>query len=290
MPEKNMSKDKIIQYILMDVRREEDDVISFLDSRSKYDNMTPKEKIDLYRRLQTNRPDAERRQRAMESYLNYPAIKDKYSVRGDFLCYNESILITADLLTGTKGIISRANKFKEEESKVLRAFYTVAYTIGNCCPVMKNKGGRTGKAGGGDTCWYKLSKFIDVNQTYSSITNLPEQEKKDLRSRGADNMFMIFDKDMTGIELVENLLFQDYYGKSNGTITLIENRNLNKIETSKDYLEYIEMCTKLIVQRGMRICMGYTEKEFEKDQEEILFDIFRQIGLPCDSDDKYTLV
>jgi hypothetical protein len=119
---------------------------------------------------------------------------------------------------------------------------------------------------------------------------LPEQEKKDLRSRGADNMFMIFDKEMTGIELVENLLFQDYYGKSNGTITLIENRNLNKIETSKDYLEYIEMCTKLIVQRGMRICMGYTEKEFEKDQEEILFDIFRQIGLPCDSDDKYTLV
>jgi hypothetical protein len=154
---------------------------------------------------------------------------------------------------------------------------------------MKNKGGATGKAGEGDTCWYKLREFIDVNQTYSSITNLPEKGKKDLRSRGADNMFMIFDKDMTGIELVENLLFQDYYEKKNGTITFKENRNLNKIETGSEYLEYIEMCTKLIVQRGMRICMGYTEKEFDKDQEKILFDIFEQIGLPCGSDGKYTL-
>ena len=178
------STEKIINDVLEDIRREENDVIEFGDKLPCYAKMKPRDKVELYHRLFSNRPDAERREKALKSYFEYPFIndnRDKYKCEYDFIYFNGEIKITADLLTGAKEIIYRADEMKsecinEQEIKkmdyALDAFCTVIYTIGNCCPVMKNKGGKKGTVGGLETCWYKLNGYIDIAKEYRSITEL----------------------------------------------------------------------------------------------------------------------
>lgn len=51
----------IIDDVLTDIRRENDDVIEFWDKRPCYGDMKPADKVELYHRLSNERPDAERR-------------------------------------------------------------------------------------------------------------------------------------------------------------------------------------------------------------------------------------
>lgn len=199
----------IIDDVLMDIRRENDDVIEFWDKQPCYDDMKPIDKVELYHRLSYERPDAERRQIALQSYLQYPFIKTKnqqYTCKDGYLYYIDKIKITADLLTGSKEVISHAKylarQASEQEIKELEqgldAFCRVVYTIGNCCPTMKNKGGRKGKIGGLETCWYKLNNYVDVCNEYESITELFKgPSETNLQSRKADNMFVVFSEKMT---------------------------------------------------------------------------------------------
>lgn len=280
----------IIDDVLTDIRRENDDVIEFWDKRPCYGDMKPADKVELYHRLSNERPDAERRQMALQSYLQYPFIKAKcqqYSCKNDYLYYKDEIKITADLLTGSKEIISHAEYLKtrqasEQEIKeleqVLDAFCRVVYTIGNCCPTMKNKGGRKGKVGGLETCWYKLNHYIDINNEYESITKLfTEDLKTNLQLRKADNMFAVFSKKMTGKDIAINLLFRDFY---DANFSLVETRNPNEIGIISEYVDFLVLCTKLIVQRGLRICLGHMQERFDNEQKIILIKIFEQIGLP----------
>ena len=285
-----MNIKKIIDDVLMDIRREDDDVIEFLDKQPCYDDMKPIDKVELYHLLSYERPDAERRHMALQSYLQYPFIKAKdqqYRCENDYLYYRDQIKITADLLTGSKEIISHAEYLKSRQSpeqeikeleQVLEAFCRVVYTIGNCCPVMKNKGGRKGKVGGLETCWYKLNNYVDINNKYESITELFTGElKTNLQLRKADNMFVVFSEKMIGKDIVINLLLRDFYDTN---FSLIETRNPNEINTISEYIDLLILCTKLIVQRGLRICLGHTQERFDNEQKCILIKIFEEIGLP----------
>lgn len=256
--------------------------------------MKPKEKVDLYHRLALNRPDAERREMALRSYLEYPFVKcnKKYSIRNDFLFYDNKIKITADLLTGSDEIIDCVEKIKlncsegERQSleKALDSFCSVVYTIGNCCPVRKNKGGRKGDVGGIETCWYKLGKYLEKDSRYPSITSLLNTDSmSDLNKRTADNMFAVFPQELSGQDIIRELLLKDYYNKD---FSLIEIKKPNEIKNVFEYIEFLNLCTKLIVQRGIRISLRYKDAEFDVEVRRVLFKIFEQIGLPYDNEEK----
>ena len=281
-----MNKEKIIDNVLMDIRRESDDIIEFWDKQPCYVDMKPVDKVELYHRLSCERPDAERRQMALQSYLQYPFMKsNQYTCENDYLYYGK-IKITADLLTGSKEIISHAEDLVKQASEqeikeleqALDAFCSVVYTAGNCCPTMKNKGGRKGNVGGLETCWYKLKKYIDTSAEYKGISELFIGDLAiNLQSRKADNMFAVFSEKMIGKDIVTNLLLRDYY---DANFSLIEIGNPNEIDDISKYIDFLVLCTKLIVQRGVRICLGHTQERFNDEQRSILVEIFKRIGLP----------
>ena len=279
--------EKELEYVLCDIRREKNDIID----TDRYEEMDSKSKDELYHKLTTGRPDAERRQYALESYLNYPFIKeykDCYFIENDFLYYesgNKKIKITADLLTGSKEIIECADKLiicdekqKSFLDKMISTFCSVVYTRGNCCPVLKNKGGRRGNAGGIETCWYKIGKYIDVNKKYDSILNL---EDNNLRTRTADNMFAIFPKELSGREIVDELLLCDYYDDN---YELIENRKPADISNVEEYIALLKLGVKLIVQRSVRILHSYKCRKFDNEKRDIVMKVFEDIGLPYDNE------
>lgn len=290
-----MKTDEIIKYVLCDVRREDNDVIEFWDKLPSYEEMDYRTKVDLYHKLSEKRPDAERRQFALESYLNYPFTKDNddYSICDDYIFYvsqNSKIKITADLLTGSKEIIECAdtirNNCNDEQEKLLdnmiSIFCSVIYTRGNCCPILKNKGGRKGKIGGIETCWYKIGKFIDVDKTYVGLSSVT---CNNLRRRTANDMFAVFPKNVKGREIVEGLLLRDYYDKNYVLLGLGKPNNISKAE---DYIFFLSLCVKLIVQRGVRIYFQFTDREFDDEKKKIIKQIFEKIGLPYDNKDKKT--
>lgn len=77
-------------------------------------------------------------------------------------------------------------------------------------------------------------------------------------------------------------MFRDFY---DANFSLIETRNPNEIGTISEYIDFLILCTKLIVQRGLRICLGYTQERFDNEQRHILIKIFEQIGLPKKDND-----
>ena len=140
--------DKLAEYVFRDIRQDK----KYKNLENKYNDI--KDPIDLYHKKSKSTLDAERWTYALESYEIYPFLcNEKYKVdKKDSLIYYSCsgpckcrIKITADVLTGPEEIIECAKGHGLGESDALRMFCEVAYTVGNCCPVMKNKGGRRGK-------------------------------------------------------------------------------------------------------------------------------------------------
>jgi hypothetical protein len=191
--------------------------------------------------------------------------------------------ITADILTGPKEIIECAEKIPDkrhtpDEKKALRnalkRFCSVAYTVGNCCPVMKNKGG----SGGVDTCWYKLQHCLNsgTNKSIDSIIDVYEEANKGkVKKREINNlktrevcdfefgkqdeakkgyeipMFGMFSEALNGKKIISNLMLYDYY--ENNKLRINETPQEKANEGIDKYTEFLDLLTTLIIKRGIRI-------------------------------------
>lgn len=251
--------------------------------------------------VEGNKVDAERWEIAIESYNKYYPCFKGYSFKKDYLSYTSletdaspktEIVITADILTGPKEIIECAEKIpnkehtKEEKKALknaLKRFCSVAYTVGNCCPVMKNKGG----SGGVDTCWYKLQhclnsgtnksidSIIDVYKKANNgkdkkrnINNLKTREVCDFESDKQDEaktgykipMFGMFHEALTGEEIISNLMLYDYFDENK---LRIKEKPQEKADEGIDkYTEFLDLLTTLIIKRGIRI---YCKNDLERN-------------------------
>ena len=241
--------------------------------------------IDEYQKLNLER-DAERWEYAWESYEHYPYFdgntnynrnnkgkdKDKeyylfYRCTGVCQCYFK---ITADVLTGPNAVIKiqpqkgkremvDLSKSKNEELKsALELFCSVAYTVGNFCPVMKNPGGDS------DTCWYKLSNYLSREEfSKKESTDIEDVFCKKLARKGVNNdqvtrypkdMFIMFHGNPSRKEIIERLMLQDYYKDSDYEDLAITKTPLDYWNDGEDaYIKFLNMITKLIIKRGIRI-------------------------------------
>lgn len=247
--------------------------------------ITPIDLIDEYQKLNLER-DAERWEYAWESYEHYPYFdgntnynrnnkgkdKDKeyylfYRCTGVCQCYFK---ITADVLTGPNAVIKiqpqkgkremvDLSKSKNEELKsALELFCSVAYTVGNFCPVMKNPGGDS------DTCWYKLSNYLSREEfSKKESTDIEDVFCKNLTRKGVNNdqvtrypkdMFIMFHGNPSRKEIIERLMLQDYYKDSDYEDLAITKTPLDYWNDGEDaYIKFLNMITKLIIKRGIRI-------------------------------------
>ena len=206
-----------------------------------------------------DKPDAERWQSAIESYLEYSCLKGKVKIEQRdknrfFLNFKgDSVSITADLLTGPADIIENAETLIKDYPdraadiySALLSFCSVAYTVGNCCPTMKNPKTTV------DTCWWKLYRFHNVDEEHTVPSICDAGWNENLGSRGAQNMFGIFPERLSGREIVDRLMLKDYYD---------DNYNLIINKTPKEhydlgvdeYIKFIRRVTTLIIKRGIRI-------------------------------------
>jgi len=206
------------------------------------------------------KPDAERWQIALKSYLNYPCLKDKVEIEKRdnnrfFLNFKgDSVSITADLLTGPTNIIEHAETlikcYPDRAADIygaLLSFCSVAYTVGNCCPTMKNP------RAGGDTCWYKLENNHKTGESDNLSRVLKQEWYKDPNKRVATNMFVIFpEKDISGREIVNRLMLNDYYDDN---YNLIINKTPQEYVAKgvDKYIDFLRLVTTLIIKRGIRI-------------------------------------
>lgn len=214
--------------------------------------------------------DVERWESALKTYDKYPCFfKNKKYVRDDktsFYYFEDNgvrVKITADVLTGTGEIINSAkNLYKKASAErkytilksALNDFCSVAYTVGNCCPVMFNPLPRS-LGIDADTCWLKLQKFIDPNQDYCPIDKHTWDASLNKRGKGKetkDNMFGIFSESISGKEIIEQLMLNDYYDDDYNLII-----KKTPQEYAKDgvdvYINFLRLVTTLIIKRGIRI-------------------------------------
>lgn len=270
--------------------------------------ITPIDLIDEYQKLNLER-DAERWEYAWESYEHYPCFdgntnynrdKDKeyylfYRCTGDGHCYFK---ITADVLTGPDAvmILKPKQKAKKEtwiylnksENKELKSalelFCSVAYTVGNFCPVMKNPGGDS------DTCWYKLSNYLSREEfSKKESTDIEDVFCKKLTRKGVNNdqvtrypkdMFKMFHNNPSRKEIIKRLMLQDYYNDSDYEDLAITKTPLDYWNDGEDeYIKFLNKITKLIIKRGIRIYRQndlrginidkMTDKLFDKRMEQL---------------------
>ena len=254
-------KRKLSEFVFKDFSEDE----RFEKLKVKWDidktaSADPEKAIDIYYRKTKNTPDAERWEYALDSYKLYECFKDdSYKKEKGFLFYN-GIKITADVLTGPKEIKSRADQFEYYEPESLKLFYSVAYTAGNLCPVMKNPGGRKGKTGGVDTCWYKLDRFLDSNASIKSINKaFPDDQGKDnnnLSRRTADTMFCLFPNELDRDGVIENLMLNDYKSPL----------DMGSFNSGTAFLDH---CSWLIVKRGIKIYCNSNNPDKNLDYGEL---------------------
>lgn len=207
-----------------------------------------------------DKPDAERWQIAIDSYREYKCLKDKVVIEKRdknrfFLNFKgDTVSITADLLTGPTNIIENAdtliNDYPDRAADInsaLLSFCSVVYTVGNCCPTMKNP------RAGGDSCWYKLKNNHKTGE-HDKLSRILEQGwDKNAEIRGATNMFAIFpEEDLSGREIVDRLMLNDYYDDD---YKLILNATPAKIASKSvdEYIRFLRLVTTLIIKRGIRI-------------------------------------
>lgn len=242
--------------------------------------ITPIELIEEYQKANWER-DAERWEYAWESYEHYPYFNQKngydrktgesylyYRCSGFGQCYFK---ITADVLTGPDAVMILKpkpkakketwiylNKSENEELKsALELFCSVAYTVGNFCPVMKNPGGDS------DTCWYKLSNYLSREEFSKKSTDIEDVFCKNLTRKGVNNdqvtrypkdMFKMFHDNPSRKEIIKRLMLQDYYNDSDYEDLAITKTPLDYWNDGEDaYIKFLNMITKLIIKRGIRI-------------------------------------
>lgn len=257
--------EELKEFVFKDIRSA-DEFNSVLIKRGG--RIDPVEMIDAYRKMKKER-DAERWDYALNSYeLYYKCFGDRSRYqfdRNDHFLYCQCsgtcrcyIKISADLLTGPKEIVDCAialdkQKKNEELQSALRKFCSVAYTVGNCCPVMKNKGGSKGV----DTGWYKLKKYLDPVKKYDGIEYVFCRKKgrgviNDLSNRVADNMFVMFPEKLYGKEIINRLMLADYYDPEYLKLT----KPQDYAKDVKAYIDFLNKITLPIIKRGIRIYCG----------------------------------
>ncbi|MBF1037032.1 MAG: hypothetical protein HXL15_06320, partial [Parvimonas sp.] len=162
----------------------------------------------------------------------------------------------------------------------IKAFDKVKFTIGNCCPVWKNP--PSGQGVLNDTIWYKLNKHIfeKRKQQLHPIKLRDRIKNKDfnnLNKRNSEEIFSIFNSDISWEKLISDLYLQDYF---NYDWNLLDEKFIivKNIE-EKDFLEFVKITTVLIVQRSYRIITGYKGNILRKQDKEIIEDILNTIGL-----------
>ena len=258
------------EYVFRDLRK----AYEFQSVMKKHgDSIDPIEMIKEYRKMSKS-CDAEKWGYALASYRNYPCFyknpkyvfKDSDNMFYEYLKEEEvrQIKISADTLTGPIGLMFYADKLIEDKSvnevkkdelrSTLRDFCSVAYTIGNFCPVMKNKGGRPNKEGAvvSDSCWNKLNRFHNTKKNHI-FQNFIDYDWKDNESkRCANNMFAVFPVNLSGRVIVDELMLNDYYDDDYNLIikkTPQEYANLGV----DAYIDFLRLVTSIIIKRGIRI-------------------------------------
>ena len=198
-------------------------------------------------------PDAERWEN--DFYLhNYKCFEKGYKHKDDYLWYVENgkeVKITADILTGPIYIIRFAEKLesaarKQDLKNALELFCSVAYTVGNSCPVMKNP------SAGGDFCWSKLASFHNVDERKKIPGILDAEWDNNLRKRDAMNMFAVFPENLSGRVIIKNLMLNDYYDPDYKLKMNYSLEDCKKMDVDA-YIEFLNRITLLIVKRGIRI-------------------------------------
>ena len=273
---------KLKEFVFRDIWKSEEFGIKNSKAYKNRTDNDPISLIDVYQRWKSsNIPDAERWEYAMKSYDCYPCFNQNddydrkngesylyYKCTGDGQCFFK---ISADVLTGPNAVIKiQSQKGKREmvdlsESKnktlksALELFCSVVYTVGNFCPVMKNPGG------GSDTCWYKLSKYLncddpsDIEYVFCKDPSTRKGVNNDQMTRSPSDMFKMFHDKPDRKEIIKRLMLMDYY-KDPGYSKLVINQTpaeiWNDANGVKDDMEMLELLSLLIFKRGIRIYCG----------------------------------
>ena len=271
-----MSEDKkytLTEYVFRDLRFG-NTYPDFATKCEKYELMNklvrikdPVESVKAYSKtIKGNRSlypfDVERWELALKTYMLYPCFKESnnYTMNNkdctiNYNCNQTTIRISADALTGTREIIECAEQLYKKAAQqrkysilksALNDFCSVAYTVGNCCPTMKNPKTTA------DTCWWKLYRFHNVVEEHTVPSICDAGWNENLGSRGAQNMFGVFPERLSGREIVDRLMLKDYYDDDyNLIITATPAEYAAK--GVDEYIKFIRLVTTLIIKRGIRI-------------------------------------
>ncbi len=229
--------------------------------------------------------DVERWELALKTYMLYPCFNESnnYSIDNEdctinYNCNQTTIRISADVLTGPRGIIECAEQLykiaaQQRKYSILKSalndFCSVAYTVGNVCPLMDNKGGSTGS----DTCWYKLANHIKMDAEYDSIIEIPQHFNNDSRIYNNFNkrhllsynpnqkrktepqyyfaLFGVFPERLSGREIVDKLKLNDYY--DDDKLIINKTPQIYYDLGVDEYIRFLRLVTTLIIKRGIRI-------------------------------------
>lgn len=274
--------EELKEFVFRDIWKADEFGITKSQAFKKNKNNDPISLINVYQTWKrSNIPDAERWEYAMQSYDRYPYFNKNddydrktgesylyYKCNGCGQCYFK---ITADVLTGPNAVIIikpkaqkketwiYLNKSKNEKLKsALELFCSVAYTVGNFCPVMKNPGGNS------DTCWYKLSNYLSREEfSKKESTDIEDVFCKKLTRKGVNNdqvtrypkdMFIMFHGNPSRKDIIKRLMLQDYYNDSDYEDLAITKTPLDYWNDGEDeYIKFLNKITKLIIKRGIRI-------------------------------------
>lgn len=254
-----MSEEKysLTEYVFRDIRVVKCRSNSFkADVKKELANKRdPIEKVKKYQEIMGKKynhkkPDAERWTIALDSYKNYPCFidRDEYSIEDGYLHYVHKgfkINVTADVLTGPSEIIKPAEALGLENHEALKEFCSVAYTIGNVCPVMNNG------YDGDDTCWHKLKAFIERGKMYTGIEDAgwPQYVSR----RKYKDIFAVFPEELTGEKIVDRLMLNDYYDDDDYNLIITDTPAQRASKGVDEYIDFLRLVTTLIIKRGIRI-------------------------------------
>ena len=295
MSEKELKE--LADYVFSDARL--DDEFEELTKKIQ-EEQNLRKKIDIFQKKPKSIPDVERLKVAFESYKKYKFFSklEKIKKRPDhnyFFNY-KGVWITADLLTGPSRILAQAKKLiddnqsrKEEIDSALDLFCSVVYTIGNCCPTMKNPHSSINpeikkNKDWDDSCWWKLNYCLKLNARYTGIEN--EGWDDNFNKRDSEKMFAVFPDNLTGKEIVDRLMLNDYYeGKRLVVSPIAQGKNEDNEEYINRFIDLMKAYTFLIVKRGIRIYKENNIEGINLDQltEELLTKKKKELAKSCTS-------
>ena len=261
-----MSENKkysLTEYVFRDIRIDDKCRKNSYKQRIKeaLNDGDPIDKVKEYHRIlvdeyKNKKQESEHWSRALESYFSYPCFENDYNEKKGFLYYDD-IKITADILTGPGRIIKIMEELGTENKEIVetvKRFCSVAYTVGNCCPVMKNPHGSDKEdiKDWEDTCWWKFNHCLELKKEYDDIKTA--KWNPDLNWRKPDDMFAVFPDSIKGRKIRDRLMLMDYY---NGDRLIVDPITQGKSEEKAQYIErfinLVNLYTLLIIKRGIRI-------------------------------------